>query len=76
MTMTYTGFLKVVPGTMMKVRILEPTVLDGHDVQRGDLIEAPTPDCLYLIGVRKAEKVVQGTPSWPPGRQKPARRRR
>ena len=74
----------------MKIRILKQTMLGGTVVRVGEVIEASLPESQYLIGINKAEQVIDEppkkeetivepeAPSCPPSRPpvKPTKRRK
>jgi hypothetical protein len=46
----------------MKIRILRQTMLGGTVARVGDVLEASLPDSQYLIGINKAERVIEEPP--------------
>ena len=46
----------------MKIRILKQTMLGGTVVRIGEVVEASLPDSQYLIGLGKAEQVIDEPP--------------
>ena len=46
----------------MKIRILKQTTLGGTVVRIGEVIEASLPESQYLLGLGKAEQVIDEPP--------------
>lgn len=46
----------------MKIRILKQTMLGSTVVRIGEVLEASLPESQYLIGIGKAEKVIDEPP--------------